>query len=214
MQQNGDRKMLEMLRRREGMTIHDIVRLSAVTATAVRLRLNRLMAQGLVSRLERRVGRGRPYYSYYPTERARAALGQNYGDLARAMWQELKGFEDRALAMKVLRRVADRLAERYRGDMRGDSVQERLGALRDLLRERGVDVELDENRKLPVLRQHSCPYHELAAVDRTVCGIEKRMFEKALDSELKLAQCRLDGHSCCEFEVREEAGAPAAAVSS
>ncbi len=215
MQASGDRKLLDILRRCEGLTIRQIVRLTHVTATAVRLRLNRLMAQGLVRRSERRAGRGRPTFNYFTTERARSTFGQNYDELARAMWQELKSLDDRALAMKVLRRVADRLAERYRDDIRGGDVAERLGALRDLLSERGVAAEVDAQGRLPVLRQYSCPYHELAAVDRTVCGIEKRMFEKALDSELKLSQCRLDGHTCCEFEVRDAgrgnawAGAPA-----
>jgi len=104
--------------------------------------------------------------------------------------------------MKLLRRVADKLADRYRRQMPGRDISERLEDLQRLLEERGVDVEIDQKGQLPVLRQHSCPYHELAEVDRTVCGIEMRMFEKALDSNLKLAQCRLDGHRCCEFEVR------------
>jgi predicted ArsR family transcriptional regulator len=202
MQENGDRQLLEALRRRETMTIHDMVELTDVTATAVRHRLSRLMAQGLVERNEQHEGRGRPRYSYRLTEEARVLLGQNYADLAKTLWRELKRFENRAVGMKVLRRVADTLAERYRREMPGQGVQERLRGLQKLLSERGVDVEVDNTGALPVLRQHSCPYYELAEADRTVCGIEMRMFEKALDSDLKLAQCRLDGHRCCEFEVR------------
>ena len=120
-------------------------------------------------------------------------------------------FYTQALGMKVLRRVADKLAERYRGQIEGQDVRERLGGLKNLLSERGIDAEVDSSGKLPVLRQHSCPYYELAEMDRTVCGIEMRMFEKALDADLKLSQCRLDGHRCCEFEVRKpvEAAQPA-----
>jgi predicted ArsR family transcriptional regulator len=183
------------------MTVHGLVRESGVTATAVRQRLNRLMREGLVQRSEQREGRGRPHHSYALTERAHAMLGQNYTDLAKALWQELKRFEDRAVGMKVLRRAADRLAERYGRHMLGQDVRERLGDLRDLLSEQGIDVEVDETGSLPVLRQHSCPYHELAELDRTICDVELRMFEKALDCDVKLSQCRLDGHCCCEFEV-------------
>ena len=146
---------------RFGMTIHECVRVAAVTPTAVRHRLNRLMAQGLVERTEEHKGRGRPSHSYRLTEQAQVLLGQNYADLAMTMWDELKSFEDRAVGMKVLRRVADKLAEQYRREMPGRDVHERLADLRKLLVDRGVDVEVDENGRLPVLRQHSCPYHEI-----------------------------------------------------
>jgi predicted ArsR family transcriptional regulator len=208
MQETGDRVLLEAIRRRGGMSVSECVTFAEVTPTAIRHRLNRLMAQGLIRRTEQNKGRGRPEHRYSLTEEAELLLGQNYADLAMTLWSEIKAFEDRAVGMKVLRRVADRLAERYRRQMPGRDVTERLGDLRNLLAERGIDVEVDERGRLPVLRQHSCPYHDLAKVDRTVCGIEMRMFEKALDSDLKLSQCRLDGHNCCEFELREPAEQP------
>jgi predicted ArsR family transcriptional regulator len=190
------------------MTIREVGKIAEVTATAVRHRLNRLMAQGLVRRTAQPEGRGRPRHNYSLTEQAHALLGQNYADLAMTLWRELKSFEDRAVGMKVLRRVADKMAERYRRQMPGQDVRERLADLQRLLADRGIDAEVDDKGQLPVLRQHSCPYHELAEVDRTVCGIEMRMFEKALDSDLKLSQCRLDGHGCCEFEVRRPVPTP------
>ena len=33
---------------------------------------------------------------------------------------------------------------------------------------------------MPVLKQHSCPYYELAEADRAVCAMERKMFEKVL----------------------------------
>jgi DeoR family transcriptional regulator, suf operon transcriptional repressor len=200
---HADQQLLEAIRRRGGMTIRQCVQFTAVTPTAVRHRLNRLMAQGLIERVSQHEGRGRPRYTYTLTQQAQLMLGQNYADLAKTLWAELKTFEDRALGMKVLRRVADRMAAYYRGQMPGKNVSERLASLKRLLADRGVDAEVDDKGRLPVLRQHSCPYHELAETDRTVCGIEMRMFEKALDVDLKLSQCRLDGHRCCEFEVRQ-----------
>ena len=202
MHDTGDRQLLEAIRRRGSVTIDECVRVAEVTPTAVRHRLNRLMAEGLVSRTPENRGRGRPRHSYTLTDDGQMLLGQNYADLAMTLWNELKTYEDRALGMKLLRRVADKLAERYRRQMPGRDVSERLADLRQLLVERGIDAEVDEHGRLPVLRLHSWPYHGLAEVDRTVCGIEMRMFEKALDSDLKLSQCRLDGHTCCEFEVR------------
>ena len=199
---SGDRLLLEELRRHDGMTVQECMGALEVTATAVRSRLNRLMEQGLVERVQRNGARGRPRHEYFLTPAGQTMLGQNYADLARTMWQELKAHEDRALGMVVLRRVADRMAESYRHQVPGHSVSERLLGLERLLRDRGIDVEVDQSKELPVLRQYSCPYYELAATDRTICGIEKRIIEKTLNTNMKLSRCRLDGHACCEFEVR------------
>lgn len=202
MEDQADRRLLETMRRRGAMTISELTTAAAVTATAVRHRLSRLMASGLVDRSEQHAGRGRPRHTYFVTAHAHAMLGQNYQDLAMTLWRELKGMEDRAVGMSVLRRVADRMAADYRRRMPSIDVQQRMNELRELLAARGVDVEVTTNGELPILRQHSCPYHELATSDRTVCGVEMRIFEKALDSDVTLAMCRLDGHPCCEFEVR------------
>jgi predicted ArsR family transcriptional regulator len=203
MDETADRRLMDIMRRRGAMTIHEIEAAGDVTATAVRHRLTRLMAQGLVDRAVEHLGRGRPRHTYFLTPKAHVMLGQNYADLAMTLWRALKQLDDRAMGMTVLRQVADRMAEDYRRRVPGRNVRERLDDLRGLLIDRGMDVEVDNNGQLPVLRQHSCPYYELAENDRTICGIEMRMFEKVLDSDLKLSQCRLDGHRCCEFEVRE-----------
>ena len=191
----GDQHFLELLRHHGSMTVQELVQASSLTDTAVRHRLNRLMAQGLVERQEVHRRRGRPNHRYFLTERAHMLLGQNYAELASALWQELRELEDQAVGMTVLRRVADRLAERYR------SLGERLDDLYHVLSGRGIDVEIVNDGNLPIVRQHSCPYHKLAQQDRTVCGIEKRVLERTLESKVNLSQCRLDGHPCCEFQV-------------
>ena len=61
---------------------------------------------------------------------------------------------------------------------------------------------------MPVLKQHSCPYYELAEVDRAVCAMERKMFEKVLGRALRLSQCRLDGFRSCDFEAKPNLPAP------
>jgi len=82
MHDNADRQLLEAIRRRGSMTIDECVKFARVTPTAVRHRLNRLMAQSLIRRREEHRGRGRPRHSYALTDEAQSLLGQNYADLA------------------------------------------------------------------------------------------------------------------------------------
>ena len=57
------------------------------------------------------------------------------------------------------------------------------------------------NSALPLLTVAECPYPELAEKDRGICAVEKMLFAKLLDEPVRLSQCRLDGHSCCQFET-------------
>ena len=89
--ETSDSRVLGLLHQRGGMSISQLVEASEVTATAVRQRLNRLMAQGMVQRERVRnappategqtdgqaakIGRGRPRHRYMLTEKARRQAG-------------------------------------------------------------------------------------------------------------------------------------------
>src|SRR5205807_10084456 len=101
-------------------------------------------------------------------------------------------------------RVPERLAEMYRSRLTGEGWEGRLVQLGTILHERGIETEVTpgDGTALAVLKQHSCPYYELAEVDRAVCAMERKMFEKVLGRGLRLSQCRLDGHRSCDFEAK------------
>ncbi len=75
---------------------------------------------------------------------------------------------------------------------------------RHLLHDRGVEAEVtrDSGNVFPILRQHSCPYYELAEADRAICALERKMFEKVLGRGLRISQCRLDGDRSCDFQAK------------
>ena len=53
---------------------------------------------------------------------------------------------------------------------------------------------------LPLLQARACPYPDLAEQDRSVCSMERMMFSELVGENLRLSNCRLDGHNCCTFE--------------
>ena len=63
------------------------------------------------------------------------------------------------------------MAEVYRAQVSGDEWEGRLVQLTGLLVDRGVEAEVaaDARGAIPILRQHSCPYYELAEADRSIC---------------------------------------------
>jgi predicted ArsR family transcriptional regulator len=203
--ESSDRPLLDLLRRHGPLTVSEMGDRLGVTPTAVRNRLTRLVEAGMVERRTEHGGRGRPKHTYQPSVAAQKRLGQNYTDLALILWDEMmRTVEDRKLRRVLFGRITDRLAELYRAQVTGTEWERRMVQLGTILNDRGIETEVTrgDGGSLPVLKQHSCPYYELAEVDRAVCAMERKMFEKVLGRGLRLSQCRLDGHRSCDFEAK------------
>ncbi len=198
----SDRKILDFLRRQGASTINDLMQYAGVTATAIRLRVNRLMKQGLVVRRAETRGRGRPTHCYSLSATGVRSTGDNFQDLASALWTEIRSIDDSKVRRGLLKRIADRLVENYGGFVEGANLREKMKSLVSLMQERDVPFETSgEDSKLPVLTAWACPYPELAELDRSICSVEKLLFSELLGEPVRLSSCRLDGDSCCTFEA-------------
>jgi predicted ArsR family transcriptional regulator len=204
MSESSDRPLLDLIRREGPLTVVDMAARLVVTPTAIRNRLSRLVESGLVERRAESVGRGRPRHTYTASAAAQKQLG-NYAELAVVLWDELmSAVEDRKLRRFLFGRITERMAALYRAQLNGDEWEGRLIQLGTILHDRGIEAEVTHSGvgALPVLKQHSCPYYALAEVDRAVCAMERKMFEKVVGHGLRLSQCRLDGHRSCDFEAK------------
>jgi len=197
----SERQFLEQLHRLGAGTVQEIGEAIGVTATAVRQRLNRLQALGLVSRSIQRAGRGRPHHIYEVTEKGLRSLGDNYGFLALILWREIKNLPDPAVREELMNRIRDAMVARFGNVDRSGDLALRMRQFKEEMLERGFDVDVDTSGELPILREHSCPYSELAGSDREICELEQDVFQRVLGVPMRLAQCCQDAHHCCEFEV-------------
>jgi DeoR family suf operon transcriptional repressor len=197
--ESSDQAMLNFMRREGAVTIAALVAEMGVTATAVRQRLQRLMAHGLVERQKEQKSRGRPNHRYSLTEKGERSAGTNFADMAIVLWEEIKSVEDPTIRRGLLKRIADRFVAKYRDRVSGDTLDKRMGALAEVMSEREIPFAVDKSGELPVLSALACPYPELAKLDRGVCTMEKLMLSEILGNNVRLSECRLDGASCCTF---------------
>jgi predicted ArsR family transcriptional regulator len=197
---SSDVALLERLQHGDGMTISDLATAMEVTPTAVRQRLNRLLAQGYVARSTVRHGRGRPNHRYHLTREGQRKVGSNYPDLALALWQEVCQFEDQEIRRNMMHRLVSRLAVMYAGEVRGRTLEEKMKSLSGLFAQRRIPLDVDRSGSLPVLHATTCPYPDLVDQDRSICSLERMLFSELLGAEVQLAKCRLDGADCCTFQ--------------
>jgi DeoR family suf operon transcriptional repressor len=207
---SSDTGFLALMRRNGPMSVADLGQATEVTATAVRQRLGRLMAEGLIERETFRSGRGRPSHRYSLSEKAQQQIGSNFADLAIILWDEIRSVQDPDVRRGLLSRIAKGLAGRYRERITGNTLAEKMQETGDLFGERSVPFEVDNSGDLPVLRALECPYPTLAEKDRSICAIERLMVAELIDEDVKLTDCRLDGHDCCEFTVTSVSQMPIA----
>ncbi len=218
--ETSDQGLIDVLRREGAVGITELAEAMGVTPTAVRQRLSRLMAEGLIDRqLEQRTadrngdgqlkngrgrlknGRGRPGHRYRLTEKGIRQTGNNYGDLAAVLWEEIRAVKDPEVRRGLLQRVVSRMAGEYRNSVQGESLGQRMESLTHLMGERQIPFATEQQNELPVLKALACPYPDLAAQDPSICAMERMLFSEVLGSSLKLTQCRLDGETCCTFEA-------------
>ena len=199
----NDQIFLEQLHRMCGGSVREICDNVGVTATAVRQRLARLEAGGLIIRETVKSGRGRPRHVYRVSDGGLRHLGENYRDLALVLWRTLHQIEDPTVRATLLAAVRDDFVQRY-GRVNADGpLKNRIQQLQEELTSQGFDFELDATGGLPVLRETSCPYQDLATIDPSICEMESDVFSRILNADVSLSQCCLDGHAHCEFHISE-----------
>ncbi len=196
----SDITTVDLLRKHASMTVSDLAEALGVTATAVRQRLTRLMAQGHIERTATRAGRGRPSHHYALTTKGQRKVGSNFGDLAVALWKEIVAIEDPAVRRALIQGVSGRLAEDYADKIEGDTIEQKMEQLAKVFRDRRVSFSVDSESGQPRLTAFSCPYPDLASSDRHICAMERQLLTKLLGTRLRVQQCRADGDSCCAFE--------------
>ncbi len=202
--ESSDVAILDLLRRVDVVGVSELAEMMKVTPTAVRQRLNRLMAEGLIERSVNKretAGRGRPSHGYQLSEKGRRKTGANFADLAIALWNEIRSIDDSEIRRGLIARLAKSMAAMYGERITGETTGERMENLQKIFSERDVPFSVDDSGDLPVLTAEICPYPELAEQDRSICAMEKMLFSELLKDNVKLTTCRLDGATCCTFET-------------
>lgn len=202
---SADRDLIEQITQGAD-SIPELCAATGVTATAVRQRLSRLEAAGLVEKQSLRSGRGRPRNAYRATELGYRQLGSKADELAVALWSTVSGTEDPDVRDRLLGRLRDSMRQQYGRDVTGTNVSERMQQLGAVLHEHGFPVEVvsDPAGGLPVLREKHCPYREISTHDAGICDLERAVFSDVLGAPVELTSCCREGEACCQFEVVAE----------
>ena len=196
----NDRELIGLLRANPVASIGYLIEGMGVTATAVRQRLSRLMALGLVHRSHSVEGRGRPSHRYELTEKGRKSLANNLGDLAVVLWKEVQRIADAETRQQVISGVVERLAMQYETEVQGSTTAQRMESITRMFADRDIPVTFEQRNGLPIIKVSGCPYPSLVEDNRDICEMEQRLLAKMIGHPMTLCECQHDGASCCSFQ--------------
>ncbi|MGI9516450.1 MAG: helix-turn-helix transcriptional regulator [Pirellulaceae bacterium] len=197
----NDRQLLDLIRLEGAQSVNQLCEQLGVTATAIRQRLTRLAAAGLLDRQEERHGRGRPVHKYLLTELGRDTIGDNFTDFARALWAEVQAIDNDRVRETVIEGVASRLVSMYESQIEGVSTTDRLQSIAELFNRRGVPFVVDEDGEQPRLKIVGCPYPKLSDHGSDICDLEQKVFSALVQAPLDVDHCTCDsGGQCCTFQ--------------
>ncbi len=203
-----DQVVVDLLRNEGPLSVNDMVDNLGVTATAVRQRLSRLMAHGLIDRIDFRKGRGRPVHKYSLTESGVEAAGDNLADLARALWLEISNIADTEIRRSVIAGVVRRLVSTYRDQISGETLDERMKSIADLFGLRSIPFVFEHQNGQPVLKIIGCSYPHLNNDDESqhaaICELERQLLSELSDHPLDVDRCACQqGGNCCTFHASD-----------
>jgi predicted ArsR family transcriptional regulator len=206
MQGTRDRILGIIVERRE-VRVEELASELGITTAAVRRHLDHLRADGLVDLRTAKQATGRPYYLFFPTEKALGELPPTYADLLRRMLEGIGERED--VVEAVMESVATALAARHfqsQDEKQQQSPEERIAFVTHSLREDGIlDAWRAEEDGFHLVNEY-CPYLQAAEISKLPCESDRKAIELLLDGEVEQLHRIVDGAPVCEYLVRAVRG--------
>jgi predicted ArsR family transcriptional regulator len=203
---DAKRRIVEVLKRVESASAHDLAGQFSTTTTAVRQHLEALEQAGLVERFEGPiVGRGRPALRWRTTALATELFPDRHGQLTVELLQSVRASLGDAALQKVIDQRSREQSESYRAALGDTPVPVRVRTLAERRSEEGYLAEVVEDDGDLVLIEHHCPICVAATSCQGLCRSELEVFQEVLGPTVKVTreQHLLSGDTRCAYRISD-----------
>jgi len=207
--QTTKQQILTLLKRAGSVTVEEAAGALAVASMTARQHLVGLERDGLIQAEKVRRSTGRPHYLYTLTSKGDETFPRRYDLLAQILLDEVAVLDAGEIAILspldrrslLVQRTADRLAERYRFQVEGRSLEERVAAVTDVLHLIGGFAEWLRTDNGFEIRDYNCVFSRLMPSTENGCEWHIRL----LTQLLKWPVCHehvVDGRvQCCRYLI-------------
>jgi len=194
--------ILRHLREQGQASAQELSKVLGMSPVSIHYHLNVLQREGLVEPQAVRRNVGRPHYVYSLRDSARELFPQSYHRLADRLLDELKSQMNEQEILALFARIASDIAAEHISTLEGKTLEQKLGALVELLGKEGFLARVDKVGEQFRLTQSGCPYHYVVERHPEVCQLDLNLISATLMTPVEREGCVLHGDDVCTFVVK------------
>jgi iron-sulfur cluster biosynthesis transcriptional regulator SufR len=197
-------QILEMLKKNDAMSAKEMAAKLKITDIAVRRHLLTLEKDHLVQTKLVRQSMGRPSHVYMLTESSEQVFPKNYSEITLDFLQDVQELQGSDMIDSLFDRREQRLSEKYKQDMKGVELENRVAELAQLQDKRGYMAEWTEGEQPGqyFLIEHNCPIHKVAEEYTKACSSELSLFRDVLGADVEQLECKAKGGQRCVYAIK------------
>lgn len=195
------RQILMELKHSQPLSANDLAQKHHVSATAVRRHLRELEAERLVNHERQQRGQGAPTLVYRLTASGEALFPKRYEETLTAALAFVERSAGREAVRRFFAEYFDGEAERLGGQLRQATPEQRVGAVADLLSQRGFMADWSPDANGLRIAEHNCAVHAVAEKFPEVCHEELRFLQQVLGAHVSRERHIVSGCNACEYAV-------------
>lgn len=196
------RVLTQLLERKSGATLDELVAVVGLSRTAVNQHLMALEREGYIRKTEPRRTGGRPVHLYVLTEEGTNLFPKKYSWFSKVLIDALRGQMGEEQAAQFMfdlgvKRSADLIPR-----MVGKNRSERIAEIVQIMNETGFQaktVSPDGPDKLPRVECRNCVYHDLSKDYPEVCRFDIGFLSGLMGAEVEQQECMQRGGNACRF---------------
>jgi predicted ArsR family transcriptional regulator len=212
--QTTKQQILTLLKRAGCTTIDEAAGALSIASMTARQHLIGLEKDGLVQAERVRGAKGRPHFLYSLTPKGDEMFPRRYDLFAQALLQEVGDVNPEELAglspderrSLLIQRSADRIADRFRYQVEGRSLEERVSSVTDVLHLIGGFAEWYRNDDAYEIRDYNCVFARVVPEPESGCEWHVRLLTRLLQRPVRHELMVTGRAQCCRYVIEPEPG--------
>lgn len=197
-------QILHMLKKFRSMSANEMAERLQVTDIAIRKHLVNLEKDRLIKAELVRQSMGRPANVYSLTRQGELFFPRNYSDITLDFLNDISAISGQAMIDQLFKQREERLKDKYKERVVGESLEEKVRHLADIQDEKGYMIELVKSEGIEkyMLTEYNCPIHDIAMNYKEACSSELSLFRKVLDADVEQLECKAKGGHKCVYAIK------------
>lgn len=210
--QTTKHQILVLLKRTGSVTVEEAAGALNVASMTARQHLTGLERDGLVRSEKVKRHTGRPHFLFSLTPKGEEMFPRRFDLFAQALLQEaccltpgeIDGLDEDAKRSLLIQRSADRLAERFRFQVTGHTLEQRVSAVTDVLHLIGGFAEWLRTPDGFEIRDYNCCFARLVTQQQSDCQWHVRLLTRLLDWPVRHELMHSERTECCRYVVSSQ----------